>query len=135
MVGFQIYFEGRANGTYWWVWDLRWVLRKGSRKHKIFVLSNWMNGNTIYRDWEDWKKKIKSSANDVRCLLNFSNLFLSVFAVLKFQTYWTCLIWFFSIFSLSRTLSHLPVPRATSCSFLRFELKASLFRETFQLID
>lgn len=63
-------------------------LEKGLKEtYKIFVLSNWMNGNTIYRDWEDWKKKIKSSANDVRCLLNFSNLFLSVFAVLKFQTY------------------------------------------------
>lgn len=33
-----------------------------------------MNGNTIYRGWEDWKKKIKSPVLQLRCLLNVSSL-------------------------------------------------------------
>lgn len=46
--------------------DLIWGLRKSFKEaYWIFVLSNWMNGNTVFRGWEDWKKKIKSSANDV----------------------------------------------------------------------
>lgn len=55
-----------------------------------FVLNNWMNGNTTYRDWEDWKKKIWSSANGVLYLnvyqispVSFSQCTLC--SALKFQ--------------------------------------------------
>lgn len=39
--GFDVGLEEQSQGT---VLDL-------------FVLSNWMNGSTINRDWEDWKKR------------------------------------------------------------------------------
>lgn len=58
--------------------DLICSLRKSLEDHVRFVLSNWKNGDTIHRDWEDWKKEIKSSAYDVlqlRCLLNITDLF------------------------------------------------------------
>ena len=64
MVGYGIYFKGIAGRTYTDGFDMGHEDRSREVGY-ILILSNWKNSSIIYRNQEDWKKKIKSSVNDV----------------------------------------------------------------------